>query len=97
MEIHNYREQAPGGWFVGLFDVYLPKVQLTFKNLKLCVSKQGKHFIGYPSFSEESDIDGKKKWIPFFEFSQERKKEFENGVMEAIGPFVKGGIVRFKN
>ncbi len=95
MKIENYREQAPGGYAVALFDVYIPAWQLTFRNLKLCMSKKGKHFIGYPSFSVEDDMSGDKKWTQYFDFSPEKKKEFENKIFEEIGVFVKGPICRF--
>jgi len=56
MKIENYREQSPGSYAVGIFDVYLDKMQLRLRNLKLCVSKKGTHFLGYPSFSIEEII-----------------------------------------
>lgn len=90
MQIENYREQPTGNYAVALFDIYLPNVQITLRNLKLCMSKKGSHFIGYPSFKVED------KWEQFYGFSEEKKKEFENAVFTEIGPFVKGGIIRFQ-
>ena len=99
IKIENYREQPPGTYLVALFDIYLPNTQLTIRQLKLCVSKRGVHFLGFPSFSsDEMDHEGKKIWTPYFSFSKEYEKKFEQSVFDAIGPFVKGPINRgFKN
>ena len=96
MKIENYREQPPGGYAIALFDVYIPQWQLTFRNLKFCQSKKGTHFLGYPAFSIEDDMTGEKKWINFFDFSSEKKKDFEAKVFEELGAFLKGPIKRFQ-
>lgn len=96
MKIENYREQGPGSYFVALFDVYLDKAHLRLRNMKLCVSKKGIHFLGYPSFGVEGEDKEKKQWTPYFEFSDEKKKDFEDTVFEELGPFVRGPINRFR-
>ncbi len=93
--IENYREMPPGGFCIALFDVYLAEIGLIFRNVKLCIGKRGTHFIGYPSFATEHEETGEKKWIQFFQFSPEKKVDFENKIFEEIAPFVRGPIKRF--
>lgn len=93
MNVENYQEELPGGFIVATFDVYLEGMKLTLRKLKLCVSKKGNHFIGYPNFCVEK-VPGDKKWIPYFDFSAEKKKEFENAVWDELMPLIKGPIRR---
>ena len=95
MNVENYREQSPNEKFIALFDLYLPKIALTFRNLKLCKNKYGKHFIGYPSFLVHEDESGKKIFGKYAEFSKERQKAFEDEIFNALAPFVKEPISRF--
>lgn len=97
MKIENFRELPPGGYAIALFDVYLEGLHLTLRNLKLCVSKKGHHFVGYPSFPGEEDVMGKKSWTQYFEFSKEKKIEFEKKILEELGPYVKGPIRAYKS
>jgi len=98
MKIQNYEEQPSGGYCIGIFDVYLENMHLTFRKMKICVNKSGTHFLGYPSMPDpHSEMEGGQKvWIPFYEFSSEKKKEFEEKVFEQLGSLVKGPIVRYK-
>lgn len=93
MKIENYREQPQSVYFLALFDVYLEKIGLTFKNLKLCVSKKGIHFLGYPSYAEDQE-DGSKKWFPYYSFSSEKKKDFEEKIFQELQSLVRGPIIR---
>lgn len=86
MNIENYREQSPVGPVLAIFDVYVPTMGLTFKNLKLVKSKKGTTFINYPSYSEEDEM-GQKKWFPYVSFSPERKKEFETKLRKELVNF----------
>ena len=96
MKIENYEEQPAGGYCLGIFDVYLENMHLTFRKMKICISKQGTHFLGYPSMPAPDDGSGNKVWIPFYEFSSEKKKEFEDKVYQELGTIIKGPIVRYK-
>lgn len=97
MKIENYRELPPGGYAVAMFDVYLDGIQLTLRNLKLCLSKKGHHFVGYPSFGVENDPGSPKTWVQYFEFSKEKKIEFDKKIMEELGPYVKGPLRAYKS
>lgn len=96
MKITNYEEQPAGGYCIGIFDVYLENMQLTFRKMKICVNKSGTHFLGYPSIPAADDGTGNKVWIPFYEFSNEKKREFEERLFQELGSFVKGPIMRYK-
>ena len=95
IRIENYREQPAGTNVVAYFDVYFPKSTEIKRNIKLIKSKQGTHFLSYPSFSIEND-NGEKVWNKFYEFSPEKQKELDNLILDEISSLVKGGIVRYK-
>lgn len=88
MRIENYREQPVKGSVVAMFDVYLDKIGLSLRNLKLVNSKKGHRFIAYPSFAIEHPGE-EKKWTPYFAFSEERKKEFEAKLLQELTVFAK--------
>ncbi len=98
MKILNYDEQPEGGYCIGIFDVYLEHMHLTFRKMKICINKNGNHFLGYPSMPDpKSDPNSTQKvWIPFYEFSNEKKREFEEAVFQELGSLVKGPIIRYK-
>lgn len=85
IEIENYREQSPQGSVQAMFDIYLPKMQLRFRNYRLIRTKKGAKFISSPSFKQEED--GKDAYIPYIEFSKERNDEFVKQVMEQLKNF----------
>lgn len=91
IKIENYREQNGEKNIVAIFDVYLPKSTEIKRNIKLIRSQKGHHFLSYPSFSIEQD-DGQKIWQKFYEFSQEKQKEFDALILQELGSLVKGGI-----
>lgn len=92
MRIENYREQPSGKSLQAVFDVYLEGICLTLRSLKVCLNKNGKHFIGYPSFTV--DMGEEKKWVHYFEFSKEKRKEFEQKLWEELANFMRGPIYR---
>lgn len=96
MKIMNYEEQPAGGYCLGMFDVCLENMNLIFRKMKLCMNKSGTHFLGYPSMPGPENETGNKVWIPFYEFSSEKKKEFEDKLFQELGSFIKGPIVRYK-
>ena len=96
MKIQNFDEQKEAGYCLGIFDVYLENMQLNLRRMKICISKNGTHFLGYPSSPAPDNGSDKKVWIPFFEFSPEKKREFEDKVFEELGSLLKGPIVRYK-
>lgn len=90
MEILNYDEQPPTGNVVAIFSVRLPAAAMTFHKIKLIRSKKGNLFISLPSYAVDSMSEfGKKEYHPYVEMDEERKKEFQNKVLEAIKPFVR--------
>lgn len=97
IKIENYRECPEGEKHLAFFDLYLPKITLTFRNLKLVKAKNGNHFISYPSFVESEDALGKKIFAKYFEFSSEKQKEFEEQIFQELAPFVRGPIQRYTN
>jgi hypothetical protein len=88
MEILNYDEQPAGGTCLAIFTVYIPAFRLNIHRVKLMASKKGHHYISLPAYSIEQP-DGTKKWLPLFEFSAEKHKEFIAKVEEALKPFRK--------
>jgi hypothetical protein len=87
MEILNYEKQAAGGFTVAVFTVYLPSANLSLHKVRLNRSKKGNLFVSLPSFGVEQP-DGSKKWMPYMEWSQEKGREFNEKVMEALKPFL---------
>jgi hypothetical protein len=85
IEIENYREQSPQGSVVAIFDIYLPKMQLRFRNYRLIRTKKGAKFISAPSFKHEEG--GKESYVPYIEFSKDRTEEFVKQVMEQLKVF----------
>ncbi len=86
MEIHNYSEALPGGNLIATFDVYLgSQWGITYRRIRLMRGKRGV-FIAMPSYCEESD--GVKKYFPYVDMSKEKKKAFEDKVMEFLKPYL---------
>lgn len=85
MEIENYREQSPNGSVQAIFDIYLPKMQLRFRNFRLIRTKKGARFINAPAFKEE--VNGKEVYTPLVEFSKERQEEFNRQVLDILKDF----------
>lgn len=95
IRIENYREANPADKHLAIFDVYLPKISLVFRNMKLVKAKSGKEFLSYPSFVVSEDEYGKKTFAKTFEFSEEKTKEFETQVYEELTPFLGRSVNRF--
>lgn len=88
MEIENYDEQPTGSNIVAIFDVYLSGARLRLRRLKLIRSKAGKLFVSLPSYGVDDGF-GKKKFIPYIEFTGERENEFKIKLMQELTPFIK--------
>lgn len=93
MEIKNWRELSTMGPVLALFDVYFPKTTEVKRNIKYMLSKKGGNYFSFPSVCEE-DAGGNKKWLPAYNYSEERQKEFINALYEAVEPFVKSPVAR---
>jgi hypothetical protein len=61
---------------------------MTFKKWRLRQSKKGNYWVQGPSYSVENE-KGEKDWLPYIEFSPEKKKDFERKVIEALKPFLR--------
>lgn len=87
MKIENFREEAQGSFAVAIFDVYWPEARLTFRNLRLGRSKKGHHFVSFPSFKVERGE--KPEYVAYFQFSDEKQREFLNKVRTELEPFIR--------
>jgi hypothetical protein len=88
MEILNYEEQPKGSFNISIFTVYLPNAHLSIHKVRLNRSKKGHLFISLPAFGIDQP-DGSRKWQPYIEWFQEKGKEFNEKVLEALKPFLK--------
>lgn len=88
MEILNYCESGKQTSTVATFSVYIPAWRLTFHKMRLIRAKNGNMFLGFPSYSTDG-LHGNKLWHSYVELSEEKAKEFNNRVLEALKPFVK--------
>lgn len=91
MRVENYKEQPSGSKIVAVFDVYIPAVQLTLRNLKIINKKDGGKFIAFPSFSKDG-FNGK-TWVPYISFSKEKGDEFLHLLWQELKTFVREPIV----
>lgn len=82
MEIENLREEVVGSNLATLFDIYLPAAKMRLRNFRIIPGKKGK-FVSSPSF-KTTDREGNPKYIPYFEFSEEKNKEFMKKVYETL-------------
>lgn len=89
MKIENWKDAPQDAKFIASFDVYLPNSTMTLRNLKLAIAKTGRHYFQWPSFCVEDGM-GNKKWVPYYEFSQEKKREFEEKLKQEIIPLMNG-------
>ena len=87
IRIENYRSENQGST-IAIFDIYLEKLQLTLRNWKLIRTKKGQLFVSAPAFGQPHPTDEfvKKTWIPYVEWSEERNKDFQAKVLEAVRP-----------
>jgi len=74
MKIENVKQLPPGGNVIATFDAYFEELQLTIHKIKLIRTKKGALIISTPSYSVEQEFE--KKWHPYFEFSEQKQKEF---------------------
>jgi len=88
IEIENYREQPPVGNLIAIFDIYLPKEKVRYRNLKLIRGKRG-DFVALPSFVASTDEDGRKNFSPYIEFEKEKQKMFFDEILAEITIFTK--------
>lgn len=96
IKIENYDEQPPGSNAVAVFDIYDSKDTRTSRRIKLCISKNGRHFIGWPSYvSSEDSSTGKKNFSKYSELCEEKQREVEDQIFAELAPFVRGPIQRF--
>ena len=93
MKIENYREGSPTDKYVAIFDIHWPaQFGMVFKNWKLIRGKKG-DFLAGPSFMVETN--GEKKFYQYIEFTQEKKKDFEEKVKALLAPFMNESIPNF--
>ncbi len=86
VEIKNYRA-INEGTVKGEFGIFLPKIGLLIRRLRLLENEKGQ-WLGFPSFSFEKD--GQKKWCPFFQFMDpEHDKKLKESILSALEPFLK--------
>lgn len=88
MEIQNYDEQPATGPVVAIFDFTIPALGFTCRRWKLMRSKKGGLFITSPSFSKEGS-NGEKVWSKYVEVSENRSRDFQRAVLDALKPYVK--------
>ena len=83
MKIENYREQPQGAKEIARFDVYLDKHGITLHEFRIVKKKDGSGwFVAPPCFAH--GIVGTKRWLPYFSFSEARKKEFYDKLHEMV-------------
>lgn len=85
MEILNYRDVIDKPSVIAEFDVYIPALHLTLYNLKLIRTKKGHTFPAAPCYGK--DLGGKKQFYPYWSFSDEKKKQFDEELMRLLKPF----------
>lgn len=86
MEILNYRKQEHAS-ISALFDLFFPKMGMTFHNLKLIKTKKGTWFVATPSYMQKDDA-GENKFFPYISFNDEKGKDFQKAVLDLLEPFV---------
>lgn len=86
VQIQSYQDAPQGsGSLLGIFNVYLPNIQLLIRFVKLFKGKHG-HFISIPSRMVEEG--GKRNSIPYVEFSLEKQKRLNAMILEALEPYI---------
>lgn len=87
MKILNYRESAHDPKQHAIFDVDLEN-GITYPNLKIRRSKNGKMFVDRPGYVKSDDGMGNKTWGKYPEMSKERLEDFNSKVKIALEPFI---------
>lgn len=83
MKIENYRDSLQGSKEIARFDVSLDKIGITLHEFRIVKKKDGSGwFIAAPSFCH--DLTGTKRWLPYFSFTEARKKEFYDKLHEMV-------------
>lgn len=78
------REYTPGNSpVVGEFSVYMPKMKLTMRRLRVVRSKAGNLFISMPQYKGVHD-----DWLSYCSWDESADKIFKDRVMEAVKPFI---------
>lgn len=81
MEIREYRQgNAP---VVCEFNVYIPKLKMTMRRLRVVRSKAGNLFISMPQYKTDND-----DWVSYCSWDESADKVFKDRVMEAVTPFI---------
>lgn len=91
IDIQNYSEEIASDKSnqCAVFDIYLPKSHLTFRRLKLCIAKNGKYYIQFPSYVVR-EVDGKKEWGKLWEFGKEKQDELVKMIKVALQVYKPG-------
>jgi hypothetical protein len=90
MKIENYAEANPADKYVAEFSVYLPAIGITIHKFRVLRGKKGGFYFVYPSYGKPTvHPEEKRQYFPYFEFTSERKKEFDAKVNELLKEFVR--------
>lgn len=87
MEIIKYEKQLGTGPVAAIFDFVIPALGFTCRKWKLMRNKKGGLFVSAPSFALESP-NGDKTWIKYVEVSENRSKDFQRALLDALKPFM---------
>jgi len=87
MYIENFREgkQYDNDKSLATFDVYHNGSR--YIELKVVMSAKGHKFISYPK-KPRTDSSGKTVYVRYYDWGEERNKEFDKMVFEALQPFL---------
>ncbi len=76
------KESKPGSPTIATFSAYIHEWNLKMHKMRLVRTKKGHVFAAFPCYSEERD--GNKTYLPYNEFSFEKKKEIEEGIAREL-------------
>lgn len=88
MEIQNFCPCDKGS-AIATFDVFAPKMQMTFRNIKLILTKKGHHFVSFPSFVVGESFSDKKTYEKYYFFHGDLQKQFEAEILKLLEPYLK--------
>jgi len=86
LEILNFRDTIDRPNILAEFDIYIASIHLTLFKMKLVKTKTGKIFPNAPAYMVE--VAGAKKFFPYYSFSEEKQREFNEKIMELLKPFL---------
>ena len=86
MRIADWKDGAQGTNIIGEFCLFDDKTGFFMNFLKIIRSKKGSLFLAMPNKGIKDEM-GQTTWVPYYGYSEQRSRSFQEKVLELAKPF----------